>query len=62
MSVGCVVNVLNESELRKKKKPLENAKIAVNISGKVSKKIFLDIVVNFFHSCRFVYFSCILSL
>ena len=40
MSVGCVVNVLNESELRKKKKPLENAKIAVNISGKVSNKIF----------------------
>ena len=40
MSVGCVVNFLNESELKKKKKPLENAKIAVNISGKISNKIF----------------------
>ena len=40
MSVGCVVNFLNESELRKKKKPLENVKIAVNISGKISNKFF----------------------
>ena len=62
MSVGCVVNVLNESELRKKKKPLENVKIAVNISGKISNKIFCGYCGKVFSQLSvclfFIFFYC----